>query len=219
MHRIPAARCAQFLVYLTLLIGGSAAGEEPASDEPAGLVAEPGGDGHTGRAVAPDVYAGPAATPAQSEASSTAADAAAASKDEYPSADVVSPPARGTTARPRSRRTRLVYACRDAGTPVFSDRPCGAGAYAWRLDLPPPSAAGAAPSTRAAKPAAATRPIAARDTAPAAARPPGPDRCARLSEQLARVDAQMRSGYSAGEAARLWQRWRDAKKRLHDAKC
>jgi hypothetical protein len=29
----------------------------------------------------------------------------------------------------------------------------------------------------------------------------------------------MRTGYSAREAGRLWQRWRDAKARLHEANC
>jgi len=99
---------------------------------------------------------------------------------------------------------------------VFSDRPCGASAHAWRLDLPR-ATAGAAPSTRAAAPAAATRPIVARasrrDVAESA------DPCVRLEQQLATIDARMRNGYSAREAARLWQRWRDAKAKLRAADC
>ena len=124
-----------------------------------------------------------------------------------------------TVAQPDTsagRRTRLVYACRNAATPVFSDRPCGASAHAWRLDLPRVTA-GAAPSTRAATPAAATRPIVARASHRDVAEPTDP--CVRLEQHLATIDARMRSGYSAREAARLWQRWRDAKAKLRAADC
>lgn len=112
---------------------------------------------------------------------------------------------------------RLVYACREGTTPVFSDRPCGVRMEPRRLDLPLPNAAGAVPSTREAPPAAATRPIAA--PAPRRDAPVPADRCARLTEQLAAIDARMRHGYSARESARLWQRWRDVKARLHAARC
>jgi hypothetical protein len=115
------------------------------------------------------------------------------------------------------RRSRLVYACHDVSVPVFSDRPCGADADAWRIDLPPSTPTGAAPSTRTGAPAAATRPIAA--ARPRDDRPRPPDRCARLEEQLAAINARMREGYSAREAARLWQRWRDAKARLRAERC
>ena len=118
---------------------------------------------------------------------------------------------------PAPRAKRLVYACRDGATPMFSDRPCGDRANARQLDVEPPNAAGAAPTTRAAVPAATTRPIAS--PAPRRAAPAPPDRCARLAEQLADIDARMRQGYSAREAARLWQRWRDAKAKLRSARC
>ena len=120
--------------------------------------------------------------------------------------------------RPASTgRQRLVYACHDAAVPVFSDRPCGASAHAWRLDLPPPQAAGAAPNTRKATPVAATRPI--RSPAPPREQAAAPDPCVRLADELASIDARMRQGYSAREAARLWQRWRDAKAKLRTARC
>ena len=115
------------------------------------------------------------------------------------------------------RRTRLVYACHDSPIPVFSDRPCGADANAWRIDVPPPATTGAAPSTRAAAPAAATRPIVA--APPRDDRSDAPERCARLEHQLAAINARMREGYSAREAARLWQRWRDAKAKLRAERC
>lgn len=119
---------------------------------------------------------------------------------------------------PVPHRHRLVYACREGSTPIFSDRPCGVGARTERLDLAvsTTAAAGSAPSTRAPAPAAATRPIAAPE--PREASPP-PDRCVRLEEALAAIDARMREGYSAREAARLWDRWRAAKAKLRDADC
>ncbi len=121
------------------------------------------------------------------------------------------------TATPAPRRAnRLVYTCRDGATPVFSDRPCGEDEQRRRLEVPSP-AAGDAPGIRPPAPQAATRPITART--PRRVIPDPPDRCARLEEQLASIDARMRQGYSAREAARLWQRWRDAKARLRAAGC
>jgi hypothetical protein len=116
----------------------------------------------------------------------------------------------------RRRANRLVYACHDGATPVFSDRPCGEDGERRRLEVPSPPAGGA-PSTRAAAATAATRPIATH--APRRVIPDPPDRCARLERELASIDARMRQGYSAREAARLWQRWRDAKAKLREARC
>jgi hypothetical protein len=118
-------------------------------------------------------------------------------------------------APPRARR--LVYACREGSIPMFSDRPCGSVFGTRSLDLAPAASAGRGPSTRAAAPAAATRPIA--KPAPPADRPAPVDRCDRLRDQLAAIDDRMRQGYRAREAARLWQRWREAKARLRDARC
>jgi hypothetical protein len=41
----------------------------------------------------------------------------------------------------------------------------------------------------------------------------------QLRERLAAIDDQMRSGYSAREAARLWQRWRETRERLRAQRC
>ena len=153
---------------------------------------------------------------AQPETSTAPADAVASRETSYSADAGGAPVLERVDARPFGRRTRLVYACRDAATPVFSDRPCGASAHAWRLDLPR-ATAGAAPSTRAAAPAAATRPIVARASRRDVAEPADP--CVRLEQQLATIDARMRNGYSAREAARLWQRWRDAKAKLRAADC
>jgi hypothetical protein len=120
-----------------------------------------------------------------------------------------------TTPAPR-RTHRVVFTCRDGSTPVFSDLPCGDDEHRHRVDVPSP-AANSAPSTRPAAAPAATRPRAVR--AQRRVRPDPPNACARLEEQLASIDARMRQGYSAREAARLWQRWRDAKAKLHAARC
>ena len=117
------------------------------------------------------------------------------------------------------RTKRLVYTCREGSIPTFSDRPCGGDARSRRLDLPMPVpvAAGGVPSTRPAAAPAATRPIAA--PRPRGEAPLPADRCERLEEAVAAIDARMRQGYSAREAARLWERWRAAKAKLRDARC
>jgi hypothetical protein len=49
---------------------------------------------------------------------------------------------------------------------------------------------------------------------------PAPENaCTRLQRQLDDLNDRMRAGYSAREAGRLWQRWRDTKERLRTAKC
>jgi len=190
MHRVPATTFAQLIALLSLLLpGAQAAGDDSARD-----------------------------SRAQSDTSTAPADAVTSQAEAAtPSGGDGSSLLEQVETPPPTRRKRLVYACRDAATPVFSDRPCGASADAWRIDLPPTLASGAAPSTRAAAPAAATRPITARASGSDVAGPP--NRCTRLEAQLAAIDARMRDGYSAREAARLWQRWRDAKAKLRAARC
>ena len=192
MQRSSAAVFTQLIVLVSLWLTGSQAA--------------PGGDDSTADQ--------PTVAPPDT---STAPAAAVAPRETSPPADADGAPViERVDARPSGRRTRLVYACREAATPVFSDRPCGASAHAWRLDLPR-ATAGAAPSTRAAAPAAATRPIVARASRRDVAEPADP--CVTLEQHLATIDARMRNGYSAREAARLWQRWRDAKAKLRAADC
>lgn len=117
-----------------------------------------------------------------------------------------------------TRRHRLVFACRDAGTPAFSDRPCGPSAVPHVLEVGD-VAAGRASSVTPPPAAAATRPR----PAPAPSEPDrGPvrsERCERLRRQLDAVDDRMRSGYSAREAARLWTRWRTLREELRRTRC
>jgi len=116
-----------------------------------------------------------------------------------------------------SRPKRRVYVCREASTPVFTDRPCGFPAIVHEIPIAAPGAGGAV-SLAPQAPAAGTRPRVM--PAPAAdAVTSGKGRCAALRERLAAIDDQMRSGYSAREAARLWQRWRDARARLRAQQC
>ena len=120
-----------------------------------------------------------------------------------------------TQATPR--RQRAVFVCHDAGIPVFSDRPCGAAAVARTLSVEIPRA-GAPPTTVPALIRSSTRPL----PSPAADDAPGhaaPSHCATLQRQLDDLNDQMRTGYSAREAARLWDRWRDLKEKLRTTRC
>jgi hypothetical protein len=118
---------------------------------------------------------------------------------------------------PGSRAQRVVFVCRESSVPVFSDRPCGA-ATQWRsLEVEDPPA-GAVATTVPPAPRASTRPKAPprSDVAPGRV---AASRCEALRRQLDDVDAKMRAGYSAREAARLWNRWRDLKSRLRTERC
>ena len=116
------------------------------------------------------------------------------------------------------RRHRAVFVCHENGVPVFADRPCGSASETRSLVIatPPP---GAAASTTPPSPTASTRPR------PVAAKPsttvvPTPEKaCGKLQRQLDELNDRMRAGYSAREAARLWQRWRDTKERLRTGRC
>lgn len=116
------------------------------------------------------------------------------------------------------RRHRAVFVCHENGVPVFADRPCGSTNETRSLVVaaPPP---GATASTTPPSPAASIRPR------PVAPKPstivvPAPENaCAKLQRQLAELNDRMRAGYSAREAARLWQRWRDTKERLRTGRC
>jgi len=122
----------------------------------------------------------------------------------------------------RVRRFRLIYACRDDGAVAYSDRPCGEGMTVRSLPFAP-DAAGSAPDTVARAPTAATRPKPRVSERTASVDMREADnargRCTILQTQLDTVDAHMRRGYSAREAAQLWNRWRDLKERLRNERC
>jgi len=127
--------------------------------------------------------------------------------------------------RARARpTTRLVYSCVMPGLVTFADRPCGPAAQQRELKLatPPPAAAGE--SSSIAEPTAAAvqarRNTAAKaDAAAARAAADRAATCLRLEAALDEVDSQMRAGYPAREAGRLWERWRGARASLREARC
>jgi hypothetical protein len=126
--------------------------------------------------------------------------------------------------QPRARTTsRLVYSCIEPGLITYADRPCGPAAAPRQLKvLTPISAAGEAPDTEKDAPAAVDNRRAAAAKADADAARAAAERaasCARLEAAVDEVDAQMRAGYPAREAGRMWDRWREARARLREARC
>jgi hypothetical protein len=124
-------------------------------------------------------------------------------------------------AAPRAAR-RLVFSCQAPGLLIFSDRPCGPAAATRELRVDAP----AEQNGRGASVAPERARVSMRSTPdrPAGADSPldpdaKPDICQRLQEAVAALDAHMRNGYSAREAGRLWDRWREAKSRLREARC
>lgn len=116
------------------------------------------------------------------------------------------------------RRHRAVFVCQESGVPVFADRPCGSTNETRNLVIATP-APGAAASTRPPSPAASTRPRPAAERPSTAAVPAPENACTKMQRQLDELNDRMRAGYSAREAARLWQRWRDTKERLRTGRC
>lgn len=116
------------------------------------------------------------------------------------------------------RHHRAVFVCQQDGVPAYADRPCGPATTARDLVVETPPT-GAAATTAPPQPRTSTRPRALpakRDAAVTAAQDTA---CTALRGQLEALNDRMRAGYSAREAARLWQRWRDAKERLRTARC
>jgi len=116
------------------------------------------------------------------------------------------------------RRQRAVFVCQDGGTPVYADRPCGSSTDARSLVVAMPPTGAVATTTPPSSPAS-TRPRRMPPRADAVPVDAHEQQCGRLQRQLDELNDRMRAGYSAREAARLWQRWRDAKERLRAAHC
>ena len=143
---------------------------------------------------------------------------AAAAADSPPTAAADTPAGERTTATATTRRHRAVFVCDDGGVPVYSDRPCAIAGPSRAITFETP-AAGAVAVTTPPVPRASTRPAPARAAPEPVPREVGASRCESLERQLGEVNSRMRAGYSAREAARLWQRWRGLKERLHAARC
>ena len=85
-----------------------------------------------------------------------------------------------------------------------------------------PAAAGASPElgkVDAQAPASRRKPIELADADPGVEEDERVMTCQKLQAALDSLDSRMRAGYSAREAGSLWERWRDAKARLHEADC
>jgi len=126
--------------------------------------------------------------------------------------------------QPRARTTRrLVYSCIEPGLVTYSDRPCSPVAVRRELKvLTPAVTAGEAPDVDEANPGAAAQRRAAAAKADAIAARAAIERaatCAKLEAAVDEVDSLMRAGYPAREAGRLWERWREARARLREARC
>jgi hypothetical protein len=123
------------------------------------------------------------------------------------------------------QRHRLVFSCVSPGLVTFADRPCGPLPVIRELKLPPPrplSPVAATPAADRDAPPAVTRTARTGHRAAEAGEDPAREHattCQRLTAVLDGIDARMRAGYSAREAGDLWDRWRDAKARLHAADC
>lgn len=119
---------------------------------------------------------------------------------------------------PAPARQRAVYVCQDDGIPIYADRPCGVVTLARSLVVDAPRAGGTT-SLTPPEPRAATRPRRLPAVEPGQSARAAGTRCDALHRQLASLDDRMRAGYSAREAARLWQRWRDLRERLRAERC
>jgi hypothetical protein len=118
---------------------------------------------------------------------------------------------------------RIVFTCVTPGLTIFSDRPCGPLPERLAIEWPPARKprGGEAASVSPPQARASTRPAAVTGrSAPDLPRAADPGQeCEALRRAVTAVDRQMRAGYSAREAPRLWERWREAKNRLHSAGC
>lgn len=126
--------------------------------------------------------------------------------------------------QPRARtHRRLVYSCVEPGLVTYSDRPCSPAAARRELKVHAPAMPdGEAPDVDDARVQAADkRRIAAAkaDANAARAATERAETCARLEAAVDEVDSLMRAGYPAREAGRLWERWREARARLREARC
>jgi hypothetical protein len=127
--------------------------------------------------------------------------------------------------RPRAQPTsRLVYSCVAPGLVTFSDRPCGPlpEVRELKVSAPAPTPAGASPQLgKAREPSAASRRDAPGREQADPDDPPAEHAasCQKLQATLESLDSRMRTGYSAREAGRLWERWREARVRLRAANC
>jgi len=119
------------------------------------------------------------------------------------------------------RKTRPIFVCRSRAPVIYSDRPCGPTSEERSLQVQvqaqEPQPGRAASTVPAAAPAATLprpRPEPKIDDPDA-----GDSRCRRLREQREKLDDRMRTGYSAREAAQLWNSWRSLNSEIYRSRC
>ena len=115
------------------------------------------------------------------------------------------------------RKTRAIFVCRSVAPVIFSDLPCGPAQEERSMTVKEPQPGRAASTVPRAAPAA-TLPRAQPE--PKESQPDtGDSRCRHLREQREKLDDRMRTGYSAREAAQLWNRWRSLNSEIYRARC
>ena len=117
------------------------------------------------------------------------------------------------------RKTRPIFVCRSRAPVIYSDRPCGPASEerSLQVQVQEPQPGGAASTVPAAAPAATLPRL---QPEPQADDPDaGDSRCRRLREQREKLDDRMRTGYSAREAAQLWNRWRSLNSEIYRSRC
>ncbi len=114
-------------------------------------------------------------------------------------------------------RTRPIFVCGHAVPVIFSDRPCGTSAEARVLRVHDPGPGRAA--SVAGTPARETTRLRPEPRAPEPKRVQSDERCRKLRDERERLDDRMRAGYTAREAARLWNRWREVDAQIYAARC
>ncbi len=117
----------------------------------------------------------------------------------------------------QSRKTRAIFVCRSHAPVTYSDRPCGPAGEERSLQVQEPQPGRAASTVPAAAPAATLPRL---QPEPEVDEPDaGDSRCRRLREQREKLDDRMRTGYSAREAAQLWNRWRGLNSEIYRSRC
>jgi hypothetical protein len=115
------------------------------------------------------------------------------------------------------RRTRAIFVCRSHVPVTFSDRPCGPAGEERTLNVQEPQPGRAASTLPAAAPATV---LPRAQSEPKELRQDSADsRCRHLRDEREKLDDRMRAGYSAREAAQLWNRWRSLNTEIYRSRC
>jgi hypothetical protein len=154
--------------------------------------------------------------------------ALAASVLLLPAVDTPSGGSGSVALEPVKQRTqptsRLVYSCIAPGLVTYSDRPCGPLPQVRELHVQaPPATAHVAvrilANTGKVAETSGRKKVEGENTVHGDGEVGHSTTCQELQATVDNLDSRMRAGYSAREAGRLWERWREAKSRLREADC